>query len=846
MLSEIRKKLTGGINAAVRRHLDWMHRLTGERPLLVLLAALLLLLLSAATLRTVRFESDIFRLFPTEQGALRLFLDSLEWTGSAQDAYFLLEGEKGKLTSEAESFAERLRALRVDGEPAFSKVTCRVFDKAEARAFADFAGYAVSRPQVFLDPAEVPRFLAALTPRAMDRALQRAGTELASQAGSSAAPLIAVDPLYLRDLVLPRLKRGSQALDLDPTSPYFLSRDGRVLIIIAKPSRPVQDMAFARKLVAGINRARVGAGVSISCTGAHLSAVIDEAVMKRNIVACILSSLLVVLALFYLTYRRFLPTILLPGIIFCGVVPALGSAGLFLSSIHIISFAFMALIIGLGTDYSIHIYDRFYSERAAGVPFDEALRLASVHTGHGVFTSGMTTALPFLALTLSDVRALFELGLLVGLGVVFTMYATFFFLPPLLHFTERRLPASAYKTLPGFGLGALWRFARNRAGAVRRGTLLLVVCALVLACFVSFEGDLKNLQPRQSEALLAQEKIERHLSITPKQMLLAVEGKGLEDVLARGSRVALLLERTRQKGEIAAYSALEGIVNGRGVQAEIEALLAEGLAGTDPGRELRLALERNGFAAEPFQSAIDGISALHAGREVPPLEAIERLAASPLRGVVERHLLKNGGSFHLLFYLHYQGEEFNQQAFLRELAAIDPAARATSVDLVSAQLAESVKRSFVKGFILGGVLVLLLLLAHFETLAGVLYSLCPVFAGVIAMLGLMVATGMGLNFMNAMVLVTILGMGSDYGLHIGHRTAAVPPELQQAEFVQAGRAVFLSALTTIAGFGSLAFADYGALASIGWATNYGIGATLFFTLVSLPAFIRSGGKTSEI
>jgi uncharacterized protein len=843
MLKEMRKKLTGGINAVVMRHLAWMHRLTGERPRLVLLAALLLLLLSAATLRTIRFESDIFRLFPTEQGALRLFLDSLEWTGGAQDAYFLLEGEKGKLIVGAESFAERLRALRVDGEPAFSKVTCRVYDQAEARAFADFAGYAVSRPQIFLDPAEVPRFLAALTPRAMDRALQRAGTELASQAGMAAAPLIAVDPLYLRDLILPRLKRGSQALDLDPASPYFLSRDGRVLIIIAKPSRPVQDMAFARKLVAGINRARAGAGVSISCTGAHLSAVIDEAVMKRNIVACILSSLLVVLALFYLTYRRFLPTILLPCIIFCGVTLALGSAGLFLSSIHIISFAFMALIIGLGTDYSIHIYDRFYSERAAGVPFDEALRLAAVHTGHGVFTSGMTTALPFLALTLSDVRALSELGLLVGLGVVFTMYATFFFLPPLLHFTEHRLPGSAYKPLPGFGLGALWRFARNRAGAVRRGTLLLIVSALVFACFVSFEGDLKNLQPRQSEALLAQEKIERHLSITPKQMLLAVEGKELDDVLARGSCVALLLERTRQKGEIAAYSALEGIINGRGVQAEVRALLTEGLAGADPGRELRSALERNGFAAEHFQLAIDGLAALHAGREVPPTEAIERLAASPLRGVVERHLLKNGGSFHLLFYLHYQGEEFNQEAFLRELAAADPSARATSVDLVSAQLAESVKRSFVKGFILGGVLVLLLLLAHFETLAGVLYSLCPVFAGVIAMLGLLAATGMGLNFMNAMVLVTILGMGSDYGLHIGHRVAAVSPDWQQAEFVQAGRAVFLSALTTIAGFGSLAFADYGALASIGWATNYGIGATLFFTLVSLPAFIRSGGRT---
>jgi predicted RND superfamily exporter protein len=60
---------------------------------------------------------------------------------------------------------------------------------------------------------------------------------------------------------------------------------------------------------------------------------------------------------------------------------------------------------------------------------------------------------------------------------------------------------------------------------------------------------------------------------------------------------------------------------------------------------------------------------------------------------------------------------------------------------------------------------------------------------------------------------------------------------QRAEFVQAGRAVLLSALTTIAGFGSLAFTDYGAMSSIGWATNFGIGSTALFTLVSLPAFL---------
>jgi len=96
---------------------------------------------------------------------------------------------------------------------------------------------------------------------------------------------------------------------------------------------------------------------------------------------------------------------------------------------------------------------------------------------------------------------------------------------------------------------------------------------------------------------------------------------------------------------------------------------------------------------------------------------------------------------------------------------------------------------------------------------------------------------MRLNFMNVMVLVTIFGMGSDYGLHVAHRVRNCDEGEYKDRFIQAGRAVLLSGLTTIAGFGSLAFTDYGALASIGWATNFGIAATTLFTLWSLPAFM---------
>lgn len=828
-------KLTSATQKLINSHLSWIHRITLGRPKTVFAVSLLLLALSALSITRTHFESDIFKLFPNK-GPLALFLDSLEWTGSARNVFFLLEGNRDKLASEAETFAGKLEKLRIDGAPAFEKVQYRIFDPAEVKPFAEFLGYATTRPQLFLLPEDARKYAGMLAPEAVSRSLQTARAELAMP--GTVQELIAADPLYLRNLILPRLKKASQALDMDPSSPYFLSRDGKLLIIIAEPAQPVTNMAFARKLMRDINEARKGASVKITCAGAHLSAVTDEAAMKKEIVGCILSSLIVVLALFYLTYRRFLPTLLIPIILVSGGILALGTGGLVLSSVHIISFAFTALIIGLGTDYSIHIYDRFYFERAKGVDAGEALRLAVVDTGHGVFTAAMTTALPFLALVLADVRALAELGLLVGLGVIYSLYATYFFLPPLLLFMERRYPLATYKPLPSFFLGGAWELA-GKHGRPLIGLSFLVISGLLIASFfIPFEGELKNLQPRNSEAFQTQEKIERHLSISPKQMLVAVDGKELRGLLERSASIEALADGYRKRGEVLSCSSLGQVLNGEEAQQSILRTLKESTSVRDAGPELSSSLELHGFAASQFLQYTEAVSALGHGRAIPVMEGIEKMKASPFRGIVDRHLMFAQGVYHNLIYLNYRGTEFNQRQFLKDLHALDPQARATSVDMVSGQLTESVKKSFMIAFVLGGGIVLFLLLAHFDSLSGIFFSLYPVIAGGITMLGIMSIIGMGLNFMNAMVLVTIIGMGSDYGLHIAHRIKGVRGEERKEQFVQAGRAVLLSALTTIAGFGSLAFADYRALASIGWATNFGIAATALFSLIVLPAFCR--------
>ena len=836
--------ITSTTNVLTRRHLAWLHRVATKRPGTTLTISLLLLILSVVSIATTRFDADVFQLFPARSGALKLFLDTLRWTGSANEAYFLIEGEPAILTAESERFAGRLRQLTIDGQPAFKRVNYRLFEEADAVPFAAFIGQAVLAPQLFLPPEQLPNYLQQLNPVGQAAALDGTVAALASQAGMGMTELLTADPLNLRELVLPRLKKAGQALDLDPTSPYFLSRDQRVLIMIAEPARPVQDMAFARQLAASINQARQGTAVKISCAGAHVSAAIDEASMKREILGCILSSLVVVLALFYGTYRRWLPTLLLPLIIAWGVIIALGIAGMLLASVHIIAFAFMALIIGLGTDYSIHLYDRFHMERSIGMERDAALELACVDTGHGIFTAAATTALPFLCLAFAEVRALAELGLLVGLGVIATMYATFLFLPPLLLVMERRWPAARYVPLPSFGLGRVWRLTGRHATLVRGGAIIAVLATVTLATGITFEGELKNLQPRHSEAFLTQEKIEKHLAISPKQLLVAIDGTDRDVLLRQGAAVDRLAGRYMREGKLTDYSSLGMLVNDQSAQRTVSERLRRALAGRNLAGETEKNLDRAGFAPASFESFLTGMAGLASASELPPAAGIDLLAASPLKGVVSRHLHHDAAGYHLLSYLHYRGGEFPVDSFLADLHRDVPEARATSIDLVSRQLTGLVRQSFLWGTALGGVLVLFLLFTHFSGLGGIFAALFPVLAGVGAMLGIMAGIGMGINFMNAMVLVTILGMGSDYGMHIAHRVGAANEQEQSALFIQSGRAVLLSALTTIAGFGSLAFADYGALASLGWATNFGISATALFSLVVLPAFFRRSGGAS--
>jgi hypothetical protein len=104
------------------------------------------------------------------------------------------------------------------------------------------------------------------------------------------------------------------------------------------------------------------------------------------------------------------------------------------------------------------------------------------------------------------------------------------------------------------------------------------------------------------------------------------------------------------------------------------------------------------------------------------------------------------------------------------------------------------------------------------------------------MVGAMTLLGISFNPANIMVLPLLVGIGVAYGIYVVQRYR----EDGEATFYSksTGRAVVLSALTTIVAFGSLMIGAHRGIRSLGFVMTIGIGACLIAALALLPALLE--------
>jgi len=190
-----------------------------------------------------------------------------------------------------------------------------------------------------------------------------------------------------------------------------------------------------------------------------------------------------------------------------------------------------------------------------------------------------------------------------------------------------------------------------------------------------------------------------------------------------------------------------------------------------------------------------------------------------------------------------------QEKLITELRGLlgSQADRLTGTPVQLYEYTKQLKDSYQQAALYSLVVIAFMVYLHFRSFVCVILSLLPVVVGSAWTFGLMGLAGVSFNPANIMTLPLVIGIGVTNGIHILNRVA----EEQKASILgkSTGKAVLVSGLTALTGFGSLMLGRHQGIQSLGLVMSVGIGACLIAGLTFLPALIcllgRCGWKVSE-
>ena len=144
-----------------------------------------------------------------------------------------------------------------------------------------------------------------------------------------------------------------------------------------------------------------------------------------------ISLLVSIFVLFLLTRRlgQSLVVILPVGLAGAWVVGSMAMLGL---NWNVLTIMITALTIGLGIDYSIHVWRRFEKNRSSGMGVWDSMREMYATTGTALLMSAGTTICGFLVLMLSPIPVISDFGIVSSIAVAFSLILSLIVLPVLL------------------------------------------------------------------------------------------------------------------------------------------------------------------------------------------------------------------------------------------------------------------------------------------------------------------------------------------------------------------------------------------------------------------------------
>jgi len=683
-------------------------------------------------------------------------------------------------------------------------------------------------------------------------------------------------------------------------NPYGFNHDNSMLLFTITPNfsaiefdKILAMMKVIKTIQADMNKKYTD--LHISYTGDIPIQSDEQDALSFDMLVPALVALLLILLLFIFSFSQLRSILFILIALIMGIVFNYGFVGITIKEINMMTSIMAVLLIGLGVDYGIQVVTNFNTYREDGYEPKEALRLTYLKAGMGTLLAAMTTALAFFVMSATGVKAFEQFGVIMGTGIINCFLAMFIILPAILlwwgkkDLSKKHLPNINYRFLATLGKTTY----KHRTITIISGTIVTI--GLFAAMFLNrMEYDMMRLEPQDMPSIIQYKKVMEKFEMTPFASMIIV------DSIEEAREITEQLEKTPMVADISSVSyffppegeqqaRLAAIAKIRNMPARFRSLsyTAEGmetftyeiqrtewniiemgdLSVAGLGEDNKIVKKRNQmireiFGAEigkpgneVFQKLIQLIisnPSLYAARlnRLDPyfakgMDAIvtrmsrtnRPMTIGDLPESVSKGMFDETGKRNLIMIYPDEGvlDHINTIRHFNNSVARVSSRITGSTQIITAWLDEVISASG-KAVIYIFAAVIFFLVLIFRDLRYTVFASIPLIIGMIWMAGVYPLLGQMLNFVNIAVIPLVIGMGIDFGIHIAHRFQ-VEHNIETV-YRYTGKGVFLSAMTTMIGFGSLGLiGKFGSINSMGRILFVGILTCLLTTLFILPALL---------
>jgi hypothetical protein len=179
------------------------------------------------------------------------------------------------------------------------------------------------------------------------------------------------------------------------------------------------------------------AGVSLTAGGTMTLAAraVDATTENRGLIAGIgIAAVFFGLLVIYRNWRR-----ALIAVVPIALVTGWSSALMWATGVDLnpLTAVLGALVIAIGTEFTVLLLSRYWEERGRGLSHDLAMEEAVAKVGRAITASALTVAAGFGALIFSSFPALRDFGIVIVIDVILALVVTVTVVPPLVHWLDR-------------------------------------------------------------------------------------------------------------------------------------------------------------------------------------------------------------------------------------------------------------------------------------------------------------------------------------------------------------------------------------------------------------------------